>query len=129
MIPTANKGNGSPDLVANILSLAEAARAVPAMDGRRPHTASIWRWCRKGIVRNAKRVTLRYVRVGRRIGIPADALNEFFVALAEADRTEDASPIERAAAQCRVVIPKGRSDKQRQRDIDRAKAELARVGV
>jgi len=111
--------------VENILSLAEAAKAVPAMDGRRPHTASIWRWCRKGIIRNAKRVTLRYVRVGRRIGIPREALDEFFVALAEADRVEDASPLERQAARCQPVTSKARTPQQRAKAIEAARKELA----
>ena len=115
----------------NILSLSEAARAVPALDGKAPHTASIWRWCRKGIVRNAKRVTLRYVRVGRRIGIPREALDEFFVALAEADNAEDSSPMERAAAQCRTPVTTGkpRSTKRRAEDIARARRELSEAGV
>ncbi len=113
----------------NILSLSEAAKALPAFNGRRHHTASVWRWCRKGIVRNAKRVTLRYIRVGRRIGIPAEALNEFFVALAEADRAEDASPIERQAAKCQAPVTKGRTPAQRAKAIEQARKELAEAGV
>lgn len=113
----------------NILSLTEAAKTVPALNGRAPHTASIWRWCRKGIRRGAIVVTLRYVRVGRRIGIPREALNEFFVALAEADKQADAeSPIERLAAQnqCQPVTPpRGRTPAQRAKDIERARKELA----
>lgn len=115
----------------NILSLTEAAKVVPAMDGRRPHTASIWRWCRKGIRRGAKRVTLRYVRLGRRIGIPRDALSEFFVALAAADQDADGSALEVAAAanRCQPMTPKGRTPKQREADVARARKELTEAGV
>lgn len=113
----------------NILSLTEAARAVPPMDGRRPHTASIWRWCRQGIRRGATRVTLRYVRVGRRIGVPENALTEFFIALAAADATEDSSPLEREAAKCQQPVTKGRTPKQRAEAVARARKSLAEAGV
>ena len=113
----------------NILSLSEAAKALPAFNGKRHHTASVWRWCRKGIVRNAKRVTLRYVRVGRRIGIPREALDEFFVALVEADTVEDSSPLERRAAKCQPSGTKGRTPAQRQKAIARARKELAEAGI
>lgn len=113
----------------NILSLSEAAKALPAFNGKRHHTASVWRWCRKGIVRNATRVTLRYVRVGRRIGIPEGALNEFFVALAAADSIEDSSPLERQAAKCQSPVTKGRTPKQRAEAIARARRNLAEAGI
>ena len=110
-----------------ILSLSEAAKSLPAFNGKRHHTASVWRWCRRGIRRGATRVTLRYVRVGRRIGIPADALNEFFVALAAADNDADGSPLEREAAKCHVDGTKSRTPKQRADAIARARKELAAV--
>jgi len=115
--------------VKDILSLTEAARAVPALDGKRPHVASIFRWAKSGIKRGATTVTLRYVRVGRRIGIPREALSEFFIALAKADRQADAHPIERLAAQnvCQPVTLKRRTPAQRAKAIERARKELAEV--
>lgn len=110
----------------NILSLSEAASACPSLGGKKPHLASIWRWCRKGIVRNATTVTLRYIRIGRRIGIPKDALDEFFVALAAADAAEP-SPLERKAA-CHIVDT-SRSEKRRLADIARSKNRLEKVGI
>ncbi|MFH1109424.1 MAG: DUF1580 domain-containing protein [Planctomycetota bacterium] len=115
--------------MSDILSLTEAAKAVPALDGKRPHVASIFRWAKSGIKRGAMTVTLRYVRVGRRIGIPREALDEFFVALAEADRAADASPIEREAAKCRAPVTKGRTPAQRAKAIERARKELAAAGI
>jgi len=112
-----------------ILSLTEASKLVPALDGKRPHVASIFRWAKSGIKRGATTVTLRYVRVGRRIGIPREALDEFFVALAAADSIEDAAPIERKAAECQTVVTKGRTPAQRERDIARARKNLAAAGV
>lgn len=113
----------------DILSLTEAAKAVPALDGKRPHVASIFRWAKSGIKRGATTVTLRYVRVGRRIGIPREALDEFFVALAAADRDADASALEAATAanRCQPVTPKGRTPRQRADAIARARKELAEV--
>src|ERR1700675_4539375 len=109
----------------NILSLSEAARAVPAMDGRRPHTASVWRWCRRGIKRNGRTVKLAYLRIGRRIAVKSESLNEFFVALAEADSAEDAAPIERQAAKFQPSVTHSRTPAQRQKAIDRARKSLA----
>lgn len=113
----------------NVLSLAEAAKALPAFNGRRHHTASVWRWCRKGIRRGDTRVTLRYVRVGRRIGVPREALDQFFVALAAADRDADGSALEREAAKCQQPVTKSRTPAQRQRAIERARRELAAARV
>ena len=113
----------------DILSLTEAAKAVPALDGKRPHVASIFRWAKSGIKRGATTVTLRYVRVGRRIGIPREALDEFFVALAAADRDADASSLEREAAKRHTPVTKGRTPAQRAKAIERARRELAEAGV
>lgn len=33
----------------DLLSLAEAARTIPPIDGKRPHISSIWRWINVGI--------------------------------------------------------------------------------
>ena len=64
-----------------LLSLAEAARAVPPIDGKRPHISTVWRWIRKG----SKGVRLSHARVGHRICTSEEALGRFFVDLAKAD--------------------------------------------
>ncbi len=64
------------------LSLAECARAAPG----RPHVASVWRWCRVGILaRNGRRIRLRCARAGRRIFVRREWLDHFFELVAQAD--------------------------------------------
>lgn len=63
------------------LSLKEAAKSLPPIDGKRPHISTIWRWCRKGV----RGVTLEYVRVGNRVCTSSGALARFVNKLAAAD--------------------------------------------
>jgi hypothetical protein len=65
----------------NLLSLREATQYVPAINGKRHATSTLYRWCRHGI----NGVKLEYVRIGRNIATTAEALDRFFKALAEAD--------------------------------------------
>lgn len=71
------------------LSLSEAARHLPLIDGKRPHASTLWRWCRKGI--GPKRTRLEYVRFGHRIVTSVEAIQRFTERLAEAD-TEYETP-------------------------------------
>ena len=64
-----------------LLSLTDAAKAVPSLDGKRPHVSTIWRWCRKGI----RGVQLEYVRLGHRVCTSEQALARFAQRLADAD--------------------------------------------
>lgn len=72
------------------LTLSEAAKSLPTVYGKKIHTATLWRWCRKGI----RGVRLDYRRVGRTIVVSADHLAAFFAALAQQDsaRPADAEP-------------------------------------
>jgi hypothetical protein len=116
--------------VQKILSLSEAARSVPPLDGRTPHLASIWRWCRRGIRRGGTLVKLDYVRVGRRIGIPPEALDKFFRELAEADSTAPSvsNHVDDRVA-TKPLIGRSRSPRQRERDMERAREDLAATGL
>ena len=67
----------------NLMSLDEATRYVPAINGRRHATSTLYRWCRRGI----KGVRLEYVRIGRNIATTTEALDRFFEALAQADNS------------------------------------------
>lgn len=51
-------------------SLTDAARALPAIDGKRPHPSTIWRWCRRGI----RDIRLEHVRLGHRVCTSREAL-------------------------------------------------------
>ena len=64
-----------------LLSLAEAAVRLPRINGRKPHTATLWRWCRRG----CRGTRLEYVRIGCKIATSTEALDRFFNALAAAD--------------------------------------------
>lgn len=64
-----------------ILSFSEAAKALPKINGRRPHATTLWRWARKGL----KGVRLETRRVGARFVTSAEALERFSEALAAID--------------------------------------------
>lgn len=112
-----------------VLSLSQAARLVPEIDGKRLHASSLWRYCRKGLHRGGRRIFLDYVRIGGRVVTTRESLAAFFNALAEADREYDkADTREREAAQ-QIVAVEPRRPKQREAAIQRAKRELAAAGL
>ncbi|MBL7133073.1 MAG: hypothetical protein ISS78_03160 [Phycisphaerae bacterium] len=43
-----------------LITLTEAAKCVPKVDGKKPAVCTLWRWCRIGL----RGVLLEYVRVG-----------------------------------------------------------------
>ncbi len=64
-----------------LLSLSQATKVLPAINGRRPHISTLWRWARVGV----NGVKLEYVRLGRRIFTSREALWRFAQSLADAD--------------------------------------------
>ena len=99
-----------------LLSLTDAAKALPPIDGKRPHISTIWRWCRRGV----RGVRLEYVRLGHRVCTTREALGRFAQRLADADE----KPVAKTS-----TTPKRRTAKQRERDIARASRELERAGI
>jgi len=94
----------------DLLSLTEAAKALPKVSGKRPAVSTLWRWARKGL----RGVRLEYVRVGRGIATSREALNRFFNALADADAPS-------GSADGRTAPPTLRpTDRGRSRMLDRA---------
>jgi len=67
-----------------LLSLQEAVRLVPKVNGRHMATTTLWRWCRKGL----SGVRLEHVRAGRNYATSRQALERFFVALRDAQRSD-----------------------------------------
>lgn len=61
-----------------LLSLSEAAKQLP----RRPATSTVWR----GIPAGHERIYLAYVKIGKRVFIPAEALDEFVRQMTIADK-------------------------------------------
>lgn len=102
-----------------IVSLTEATKTLPRVNGKRPAISTLWRWCRKGL----RGVRLEYIRVGRNIATSREALSRFFAALADADTPPAQSPHpvtrpERAAAPA-----------ARQRALDEADRILEEAGI
>lgn len=105
----------------SILSLNEATKYLPPINGKRPCISTLWRWCLRGV---AGGVRLEHGRLGGRIVTSKEALDRFATAVAER-RIEEVNRVVAPAP----VLPKSRSAKQRQRDIEAASCELAAMGV
>lgn len=99
------------------LSLSQAARAVPTVDGRQPSPSTVWRWMSSGLRGGVK---LRHVRIGHRTVTTRPWLDEFFQALAWAE------PPARTPEPC-TAAPRPRTAKQRERAIERAEKHFAQV--
>jgi HEAT repeat protein len=97
-----------------LLTLSQAAKALPAVGGSRPHTSTLWRWSRKGV----KGVRLETRRLGGRIFTSREALERFATALA------DASPSRRESS----TTARPRTPKRRAREVEAANAQLDAAG-
>lgn len=101
-----------------LLTLTEATKVLPRMNGKRASICTLWRWCRKGL----RGVSLDYVRVGRRIATSRESLNRFFNALAAADAPlVTAPPVPRPWPRV--------TSKSRQRAIEEAERRCIEMGV
>jgi len=103
-----------------LVTLAEASRRLPKIDGRKIAVATIWRWCRRGL----RGVRLQYVRVGRRICTTHKALLHFFAALSSLD--EQAAQADRPSFRAK---PKSITSKERQSALAHADAVLERARI
>lgn len=108
-----------------VLTLTEATKVMPRVNGRRPAVSTIWRWARKGL----KGVRLEYVRVGRNIVTTRQALLRFFTALAEADPPLDGPPDPVITRNCKVLSRSLASPAARQQSIDEANRILDAAGI
>lgn len=98
----------------HLLTLAEASKVLPSINGKRHSGLTLWRWCRRGI----RGVRLEYIRVGRAMMTSQEALDRFYRALAQSD------PILNYTNR-RLRQPK---PAHRQRQIDAAKKRLTEAG-
>lgn len=99
-----------------LLTMTEAAKQCPKVRGKRPSNVTLWRWATKG----QRGVKLEHVRVGRNMLTTEAAMTAFFRALANAPAVE------------REPLPKGpiqQTEKQRDREIAKAKARLIARGM
>lgn len=74
-----------------LMSLTEATKVLPRLNGKRPSICTLWRWCRKGL----RGTHLEYIRIGRGIATSQQALNRFFTELSANDLPLTAPPIEK----------------------------------
>jgi len=105
-----------------LLTLAEASRRLPAVDGRRVSLTTLWRWCTKGV--GPVKVKLDHVRIGRRMCTTEEAVHRFMHECASA-----AVEFHRPEPPIKVVFPRGRTEKQRDAAIARAEADLEAMGM
>ena len=99
-----------------LLTMTEAAKQCPKVRGKRPSTVTMWRWATKG----QRGVKLEHVRVGRNMLTTEVALNVFFNGVANAPAVEREPLPQRPIQQ---------TEKQRDREIAKAKASLIARGM
>ena len=97
------------------ISLTEACRVVPRLDGKRPVPSTIWRWCRKGL----RGVYLEHIRLGHRVATSREALARFSQTLAEIPLPHQTDP----------NTPKTATDRQRAKSIEAAESVLESAGI
>lgn len=103
--------------VAEYLTLSQAAKILPRINGNRIHTSTLYRWTQR-----IKGPKLRYLRIGRKIVTTESWMQQFFCALASADTAQSDrqhAPIKR----------KRRRPANRQASIDQANEVLRNAGI
>lgn len=108
--------DGAPDAEEHI-TLSQAAKLAPG----RPSSNCVWRWCREGVkAASGTRVRLKHVRFGSRIFTTRQWLNDFGLALAQAD-TAHFQRDENAPATRQQTKPKPPSNRARRAASDDAR--------
>ncbi|HOT74124.1 MAG TPA: hypothetical protein PLX18_12200 [Anaerohalosphaeraceae bacterium] len=107
-----------PAAVGNYLTLSQAAKILPQVNGRRIHTSTLWRW-----TRGLRGVYLQYVRIGRFIMVTEDGLHRFFTELAKLDyERSHSSKLNRRKR-------RRQTDLQQQRAIQESEAILRKAKI
>ena len=99
-----------------LLSLSQAAKSVPRIDGRSPHASTVFRWAKKGL----NGIKLEYLKVGGRIVTSVEAMDRFYVGVAEADQRA-------INIYCHPAI-QTKKPRIRSRQIDAAEKSLRKAG-
>ena len=106
--------------VENLITLQEASRLLPRVNGKRINLSTLWRWCRKGL----RGVNLEYLRVGSKIVTTHEAMQRFFTVLAQADKTGQTS-----STANRKHRPRPTNSAARQQALAEANTILVRAGI
>jgi len=104
-----------------LITLADAAKHLPKVDGKKVSVCTLWRWCRRGL----RGAFLEYVRVGRKICTTREAMLRFFSELADLDDVVPPDTRSRPGGLKRPPL----SSRQRQRALAEADAILERAGI
>jgi len=105
----------------SLISLGEAAKLLPKVNGKKPAICTLWRWCRKGL----RGVSLEYIRVGRKICTSHEAMLRFFADLADLDEQVEPDRYVKPASLNRRPI----TSRQRQRALAKTDAFLQEAGI
>lgn len=131
---TSGLNPGAP-VVEEHITLSQAAKLAPG----RPSSNCVWRWCREGVkAATGRRVRLKHVRFGSRIYTTRQWLNDFGLALAEADaahfdrdeQTPEPEPVpsRRPSKRSRRASRSSAADEARRRHLE-AERELEEAGL
>lgn len=101
------------------MTLEQASRTLPRMRSTKIHASTLWRWCKQGV----NGIFLEHGRVGRTLVTTPEALNRFFVALAEYQQQPPASKVIRHH---RLLA---RTPQRRQREMELAHQILIKAGI
>ena len=104
-----------------LMTLTEATKRLPKVDGKRVSICTLWRWCRKGL----RGVYLEYVRVGRKICTTHQALLRFFSELADLDARAVSTARSKPLLLKRTPI----TSRARQQALAQADAILEKAGI
>ena len=117
------KGNSASQIIpqAELVTLSQAARLLPKVDGKKVSVCTLWRWCRRGL----RGEHLEYTRIGRKLCTSRTALERFFNRLTELDA--------RVQPDTRALPPSLKrppiTSRQRQRALAEADEVLKRAGI
>ena len=113
----------APDLLSETVGgLHQATAWFPAINGRHPSPASVWRWCTRGIrQRDGRVVRLEYGKAGRRLFTSKEAIGRFCRALT--------APTETHVPPTIANPPPVRGEDRRRRAAEDAARELTAVGI
>lgn len=117
----AGLGRGRIGLDEPLITLTEATKHLPLIDGHKVAVCTLWRWCRRGL----RGVCLEYVRVGRKICTTRQALLRFFTALADLDERVDPNRYAKPTFLPRTHM----TSRRRQQALAQADAVLERAGI
>lgn len=116
--PNVSESNAAA-LLEDYLTLSEAAKRLPRMNGRRVNTSTLWRWCRRGV----RGIHLEYRKIGRSIVVREVDMDRFFSELAKTDKAlQTAPPVERKRS-------RRTKSAARQQAIQEANDVLLRAGI